>query len=132
MRRIRKICCSLVVLATAASTLLANLPLAVCACAPVPVSQNATSEETASSSCCCGSNCCPTNSNERSCCTPKPEKKDTTKPLPSQPAVPGQGDAPPNEPALKAPDCQQKVALTKTISIEQRHGNPNEILGLVH
>jgi hypothetical protein len=132
MRRIRRIFCSLVVLATAASTLLANVPLAVCACSPVPVSQNTTSEETAPSSCCCGNNCCPTTSNERSCCTPKPDKKNTTKPMPGSPSAPEQKEVPTNEPALNAPDCQQAVAPTKTFSIEQRHANAGEVVILVH
>src|SRR5260370_5540785 len=127
-RRIRKISCCLVGVATAASTLLANLPLAVCACSPVPVSQNTTSEETAPSSCCCGNNCCPTTTNERPCCVPKPEKKDTTRPITGQPAAPGQEEAPPNAPALKAPDCQQAVAPTKMFSIEQRHVNADEVV----
>jgi hypothetical protein len=128
MRRIRRIFCSLVVLATAASTLLANVPLAVCACSPVPVNQNARSEETSPSSCCCGNHCCPSTSNERSCCTPKATPKPTA--VTSSPAK--QKEMPTNEPTIKAPDCQQAVAPTKTFSIEQRHGNANDVVILVH
>ena len=132
MRRVRKISCSLVVLATAVSTLLANVPLTVCACSPVPVSQNASSQEAAPYSCCCGNNCCPTTSNEGSCCAPKPGKNDTAQPMPGEPAAPRQKDTPPSEPALNAPDCQQAVAPTKTFSIEHRHANAIEVVVLVH
>jgi len=132
MRRFRKITWTFVVVATAASTLFANLPLTVCACSPAPVRPEIVTNDARTSSCSCGNTCCSNPNEEGSCCHPKPAKTDPPTPIPNAPKNPSQKTSPLDQPTLKARDCQQAVLPTTTFSIEQRHTDANEVVVLIH
>ena len=129
MRRIRQISWFFVVLASAASTLFANVPLTVCACSPPPVSSNSPSAqaESKSSGCPCGMNCCASAPERTACCVKKPGgTTNESKPIEKRGGREHQGQS--DGPHLRAPDCQKTVSQRESFSIENRHTNAGELM----
>jgi len=113
MCRVRRILCSIVILATAASSLLANVPIAVCACVSRPAHQSETSETAKPGTCCCcGNNCC-TPADEEPCCDRQTQdsKED------------GSG-----APTITRPNCHLTATHQEAVSIEQRHADVGEMI----
>ena len=131
MRRIRKIIWSFIVLATVASTLLANTPLIVCACWTGQEKKLIVPTDAKSSSCSCGSNCCPSTDHQKPCCK-KPADKKTMKPtlpLPTDQPQDEQGTDPShNEPAINSPDCQKTMAQPEVFSLNLREVTAGGVL----
>lgn len=119
MRRLRRISWTFVVLTTAASTLLANAPLTVCACPNVPVRRPNNASEPKTSSCCCGNNCCPASSDEGSCCNKKPaSKKEPQRSQPSdQKHENRRSGSSPSEATIGPSECQKSTVQPETSTL---------------
>jgi len=109
MRRLRKTTWCALVVATAFSTLAANTPFVVCACA---AAANVKPEVAEAPTCCCGTSCCAPVGDEGTCCNPpqssQPEPIDGTK--------------------MQAPECAMELTPTPTLSVEERQANAGDIV----
>lgn len=114
MRRIRKITWLFVVLATAVSTLLANMPFIVCACPTGQNKKTTASPDAQPVLCCCGSNCCSTPDQGSPCCNKKPADKPVSSD-PKEHQVPL-----PEGPAIQPAPCQKCVLQPEHFLLSER------------
>jgi hypothetical protein len=117
----------IVVLATATSTLLANVPMTVCACSIDLASSKSPSREVAQSPVCpCGSNCCAPASAGKSCCVKKASKNHKHKP--NEKNNGGERRSQSDKVHVEAADCQKMVTQNSSCSIEQRHTTVQKLI----
>jgi hypothetical protein len=107
MYHLRRICWTVLVLATASSTLFANVPLVACACS-VAVRESKSTEEPGAPTCCC--------------CKPQPETCCSVKP----PPVPIEER---DLLQIRGADCQKAITQHEVISLEERHADLRELVG---
>jgi len=111
MRCLRRTFCVVVVLATAASTLLANTPLVlVCACSTRATQKTSLVPQAEAKVCCCGGDCCPGQSEESPCC------KKTSSPEAAQP----DRENSPQGPAIQAAHCLKTVFTSEQFLLSER------------